>query len=176
MAAGAGYYDANGVYKYGETDNIGLVSDLLNIGMDSVSNSITNLTSGILTAWTAYTPTYLNFTPGNGSTYARYKKIGKTVIVQWDFTTGSTTTFAGTPVVSLPFAMLRTEYNMAVASITNGSGIYPLIANGAGTANAVELYGMNAAGTWTIYAGFVGGISTAAGARISFMATYETAA
>lgn len=47
MAAGAGYYDVNGIYHYGETDNIGLVSDLLNIGMDSVSNSISNL-SGIL--------------------------------------------------------------------------------------------------------------------------------
>lgn len=47
MAAGAGYYDVNGIYRYGETDNIGLVSDLLNIGMESVSDSISNL-SGIL--------------------------------------------------------------------------------------------------------------------------------
>lgn len=47
MASGAGYYDANGIYRYGETDQVGLFSDMLNIGMESVSDSISNL-SGIL--------------------------------------------------------------------------------------------------------------------------------
>jgi hypothetical protein len=47
MASGAGYYDANGIYRYGETDQVGLFSDMLNIGMESVSDSIANL-SGIL--------------------------------------------------------------------------------------------------------------------------------
>jgi hypothetical protein len=37
MAAGAGYYDANGIWIYGETDPIALFSDTLNKGMTSVS-------------------------------------------------------------------------------------------------------------------------------------------
>ena len=42
MAAGAGYYDANGVYRYGETDNIGtLFSDFMNVAPISVSTQLT---------------------------------------------------------------------------------------------------------------------------------------
>lgn len=40
MSAGAGFYDANGVWKYGETDSIALFSDTLNKGMTSVSSAI----------------------------------------------------------------------------------------------------------------------------------------
>lgn len=41
MATGAGYYDANGVWIYGENDSIALVSDLLNVGEISVSDQFT---------------------------------------------------------------------------------------------------------------------------------------
>lgn len=37
-----GYYDANGIWQYGEDDNIALFSDLLNLGQDSTSDQFTN--------------------------------------------------------------------------------------------------------------------------------------
>lgn len=40
MASGAGFYDANGVWKYGESDSIALFSDTMNKGMTSVSSAI----------------------------------------------------------------------------------------------------------------------------------------
>lgn len=172
MAAGAGYYDANGVYKYGETDNIGLVSDLLNIGMDSVSNSITNLTSGILTAWTTYTPTFTNFTLGNGSVVARYKQVGKTVFVYCKVVTGSTTNFTGTPVITLPVAMRQGSFLMGSASLTNGSGIYPFVPNASAGTN-VALYATLTNGTYGVYTGWVGALSTSAGANLEFNMVYE---
>ena len=36
-----GYYDANGIWQYGEDDNIALFSGLLNLGMDSTSDAFT---------------------------------------------------------------------------------------------------------------------------------------
>lgn len=47
MAAGDGYYDANGIYIYGEADDISLFSDLLNTGMESVSTTVGNLNESI---------------------------------------------------------------------------------------------------------------------------------
>lgn len=38
----AGYYDANGVYQYGESDPIALYSDFMNLGQASVSSQFTN--------------------------------------------------------------------------------------------------------------------------------------
>lgn len=40
MATGA--YDANGIWQYGEGDNIALFSDLLNLGQESVSDAFTD--------------------------------------------------------------------------------------------------------------------------------------
>jgi hypothetical protein len=42
MATGSGFYDANGVWQYGENDSISLFSDTLNIGQASVSNAFTD--------------------------------------------------------------------------------------------------------------------------------------
>lgn len=42
-----GYYDANGVYIYGEDDNISLFSDLLNLGEESISDAITDIKTDI---------------------------------------------------------------------------------------------------------------------------------
>jgi hypothetical protein len=41
MSAGSGYFDAEGVWIYGENDSIALFSDLLNLGENSVSDQFT---------------------------------------------------------------------------------------------------------------------------------------
>src|SRR5665647_2593528 len=56
-----GTLDANGVWIYGEDDPASPVSDLLNLGMDSVSDAIGDTKARVTTleggAWTAYTAT-----------------------------------------------------------------------------------------------------------------------
>jgi hypothetical protein len=53
--------------------------------------------------WTNYTPTFTNFTLGNGTiTAAKYKQVGKEVTMYVRLTLGSTSTVSAYPFVSLP--------------------------------------------------------------------------
>jgi hypothetical protein len=52
--------------------------------------------------WTSYTPTYENLTLGNGTMTARYKQIGKTVVVNVGFSFGSTSSISGSVKISIP--------------------------------------------------------------------------
>lgn len=58
--------------------------------------------STIQDAWTDYTPTFTNFTIGNGAYVARYALIGKTVIATVRIQFGSTSSITGSVIVSLP--------------------------------------------------------------------------
>lgn len=53
-------------------------------------------------AWTSYTPALTNWALGNGTITGAYMQIGKTVHYRITFTAGSTSTFVGTCVISLP--------------------------------------------------------------------------
>jgi hypothetical protein len=65
--------------------------------------NVTNAKLAHNVAWTTYTPTFVNFTIGNGTiTYARYQQIGKTVRVSLLVTLGSTSVMGTTPTISLP--------------------------------------------------------------------------
>jgi hypothetical protein len=56
----------------------------------------------IANAWTNFTPTLTNMTAGNGVHASRYLKVGRTVLVNYSFTFGTTTTISGAPVFTLP--------------------------------------------------------------------------
>lgn len=53
-------------------------------------------------AWSTWSPTWANFTVGNGTVTARYKQIGKTVHVYLKFVAGSTSAFGTNPTFTLP--------------------------------------------------------------------------
>jgi hypothetical protein len=54
-------------------------------------------------AWTSYTPTITNFTLGNGTLSAAYKRIGsKTLLVRVNIGFGTTTSVSGAVTISLP--------------------------------------------------------------------------
>jgi hypothetical protein len=58
----------------------------------------------------AYTPSYTNITIGNGTVVARYGQSGKFVLVNWDWTWGSTSSISGSqPKVSLPVTAANTS-------------------------------------------------------------------
>ena len=52
--------------------------------------------------WQSYTPTFTNFTLGNGTLIAKYIQIGKFVSVKFELTLGSTSSMGTGPQVSLP--------------------------------------------------------------------------
>ena len=63
--------------------------------------------------WQTYTPTIGNFNINNGTANYRYSQIGKTVTVDINIVWGSTTSFTGTPNISLP---VNSKYDGAVFS------------------------------------------------------------
>ena len=52
--------------------------------------------------WTAYTPTFTNFTVGNGSVTAEYLQVGKLVYVNFTISLGSTSSMSTGPFFTLP--------------------------------------------------------------------------
>lgn len=93
MAAGAGFYDAQGVWQYGETDNIGtLFSDFMNVAPVSISTQFVADRSRLTTLETAVdNPTvYVASseaarnthwgTPTTGSTQLALQNLGATTI------------------------------------------------------------------------------------------------
>lgn len=85
--------------------------DLLLIEDSAASNAkkrltLTNLFAA-LPAWTTWAPTWAaGLTAGNGSwDYARYVRIGKTIIAQGEFTFGTTTSVSGAVKLDPPVSM-----------------------------------------------------------------------
>jgi hypothetical protein len=104
MAAGAGFYDANGVWQYGETDAIALFSDTLNKGMDSVSDAITADRTRLTTLETATADTgWITLTISAGGWTVlqpvRYRKIGSVVYIDGELVGG---TVGNTVIATLP--------------------------------------------------------------------------
>lgn len=93
MAAGAGFYDAQGVWQYGETDNIGtLFSDFMNVAPISISTQFVadrsrltalETTTGNPTVYVANSEAARNAhwgTPTTGSTQLALQNLGATTI------------------------------------------------------------------------------------------------
>ena len=59
---------------------------------------------GVSGAWTSWTPTFTGVTLGNGTTVAKYKQLGKTVIGYAAFKLGSTSAITGTIKTTFPVA------------------------------------------------------------------------
>ena len=80
-------------------------------------------------AWTSFTPTLTNVTAGNGTHSSAYLKVGRLVIVRYEFTLGSTSSISGAPVFSLPSgitvsgALLATQVEFLDAGTTRYVGM-----------------------------------------------------
>ena len=128
MATGA--LDTNGIWIYGEDDPASPVSDLLNLGQDSVSDAVGDLKARVTTienaasaAWTPYTPSLVNLTLGNGTMTARYKRVGTVIHVMGIITWGSTTSMTN-PVIGLPVTasgLVSDRAPLGIAQFTDAS-------------------------------------------------------
>lgn len=109
--------------------------------------------SGGVPAWAGqiqtWTPTWTNFTTGNGSlNFANYVQVGKTVYFEMRFTLGSTSAMGTDPTFTLPIA--------TVSSVSTQNFCYLLDAGTASYSGLAEplntvcyLSVMNSAGTYT---------------------------
>lgn len=132
-----------------------------------------------LLAWTSYTPTFTNFTLGNGTiTLAKYAKLGKIVTVKLLVTLGSTSSVAGRIGISLPVTATSDNTDRAVSPaglIAGGVSATGFAALGATT--RVDLYALLASGTYvtnTNISSTVPGTWTT-GNTFSTVFTYEAA-
>lgn len=76
-----------------------------------------NIVDALEAAWTAFTPAWTatgsNPVLGNGTLTGKYKRFGKTIIVRWVLTIGSTSTFGvGSWLLSTPFTA-HADYSLA---------------------------------------------------------------
>jgi hypothetical protein len=95
-----------------------------------------------ITSWTNYTPTFTNFTLGNGTINFTYAQIGKTVHVRGSITLGSTSSLTGSIIFSLPFEQATTLNAPIIGNCrlgdANGNTFAGLVlSQGASTANCV---------------------------------------
>ena len=102
--------------------------------------------------WSSYTPTFTNFTLGNGTINFTYVQIGKTVHVRGLITLGSTSSVTGSIIFSLPVSQATTlsapalgNTRMAESGASAWAGI--VLAQSPTTVNCVTT---NVAGTYPL--------------------------
>jgi hypothetical protein len=104
----------------------------------------TALDNGSSWAWSSWTPSWTNFTLGNGTvTYATYKQIGKNVFFKIKVVLGSTSSVSGTIAFSTPATMNSNNFNQMILcqgfGSTNGGSYYQLSGVSAST-TTIALY------------------------------------
>ena len=65
--------------------------------------------NGIGEAATIFTPTWTNYTRGNGTTIAYYTRVNKLIYLYVEETLGSTSSMGTNPTLTLPIAAARTQ-------------------------------------------------------------------
>jgi hypothetical protein len=77
-----------------------------------------------LGTWTTFTPTYQNFTIGNGTQSWAYTQFNKTVVVRGLVTWGSTTSLSGDWVTLLPFSSQTGLFTGSATIRDSGTRLY----------------------------------------------------
>lgn len=127
-------------------------------------------------AWTSTTPTYANFSLGNGTVDAGYFRIGRTVIYRGAITMGSTSSVTGIVQVSLPVAAKSSTWQTGSVDGEDNSASF---ARTSGTAEInPAIWGTGVAFTSTGNAGWnaTTPFTWATGDILRWTITYEAAA
>jgi hypothetical protein len=101
--------------------------------------------------YTAYTPSFTNFTLGNGTVVARYCQIGKTVFLEIKVTLGSTSVMGSDPYIFLP-VNAKTLYGMQGSVTIQDYGTVEYLGGAANPYNdTLRLFAVGAGGTYANY-------------------------
>lgn len=90
---------------YALADGTGIEDDAIiarHIGDGEVVPEALVAGAGTSWVWQSHTPTFANFTLGNGSIDYKYVRIGKSIINRFKLKLGSTSVMGSTPTMSLP--------------------------------------------------------------------------
>ena len=131
-------------------------------------------------AWQSYTPTFTNFTLGNGTiTLAKYVQIGRTVTVKVLVTLGSSSVVSGLIGFSLPVTATSDAQNRNIATAhLSAGGVTGQGYVAVGSTTRADLYAQSASGTYvtgTSTSNLIPGTWTT-GNAFSTQFTYEAAA
>lgn len=131
-------------------DNPAVHTDFLNLATD-VDTELNDY--ALLTAWTTYTPTFTNFTLGNGTiTKARYSQVGKVVFLNVVVTLGSTSSVSGLIRFTTPTTIVNSSTNDSGGGlITDASASTSFTAITSVTSSTtLGVYAENSAGTYSV--------------------------
>lgn len=120
------------------------------------------LSTGADWDWDNWTPTFANFSIGNGTLVAKYKQIGKVVYYRLHITFGTTTSLGTGPTFTLPVA--SKAYPNVAGSIlgnihmedTGSSNAIGLVEKGSASTTICNLYVNTASGTYLGVSGISG--------------------
>jgi len=184
------YVDSNGVIQYNPL-TVGTAQPTTpagNILLAKVVTSASAITSvldlrvtNVSEVWRTWTPTLTGITPGNGTTFARFKQVGKTVNARFRFTFGSSSDVTGAITFTLP-VQTASNYvqfdSMGVATFYDaGANIFLGYASRGATADVIDVSFYNVSGStitrgvWATTVPF----DTATGDFVSVQLTYEAA-
>lgn len=102
--------------------------------------------------YTSYTPSFVNFTLGNGATSTSYAQVGKIVHYTGSVQLGSTSSLGVSPTISLPVtSSMAFAVNMGTGSLgDNSTGAYYPAFFYSITGTTIQLACQNAAGTFVV--------------------------
>jgi hypothetical protein len=96
-------------------------NDTMLVGDSTAGTGLAYKSAATLYPWTTWSPTYTNFTIGNGVVTARYQQIGKTINVYWKLVWGTTTSFTAYPLISYPATAAQGNYFMGASYLLDNS-------------------------------------------------------
>jgi hypothetical protein len=108
--------------------------------------------NGIGEAAVLFTPTWTNYTRGNGTTVAYYMRVNKLVYVYVEETLGSTSSMGTQPTMTLPVSATRIQAISVSRSRIDDTGTQVFFGTVMpNSASAVQVYADNASGTYTAF-------------------------
>jgi hypothetical protein len=133
-------------------------TDLLKDGALAIQTLATDIDTSVgtgLLAWTSYTPTFANFTLGNGTISFAYSQVGKVVNVRGIITLGTTSVMGTNPTISTPVTAFTASGGPPVGQCVlsdTGTGAYPSLITLNSTTTFL-MYATNTAGTYALRTG-----------------------
>lgn len=141
-------------------------------------NAVNDAVDDVYDPWLAYTPTFTNFTLGNGTVTARYKVNGKTVSLLLFVTLGTTSTMANDPIFTTPTSIRGAGSGLVFPAALTGPGSQIFLGNAIGfTSNQLLLVTGAVSGSYISLATITASVPFvwASGHTIGVSATYEAA-
>jgi len=129
-------------------------------------------------AWQSYTPTFNNFTLGNGTiTLAKYAQIGKTVMLKVNVNLGSTSVVSGRIGISLPVTGTSDYVNVQGVCKLSAGGVAASGVIAPSSATQMDLYTLLASGTYVTNQNTSASVpgTWASGSSFAFFTQYEAA-